>query len=60
MKEHKEIATKSREYQNMSKKKCTQECKKIEQLDAKKRLYRGEMQGILKHCFTLTICADYQ
>ena len=28
LKEHKEIATKSREYHNMSKKKCTQEWKK--------------------------------
>ena len=62
LKEHKETATKSREHCNTSKDKCKQQWREITQFSVKGVLCteEREKQGILQHCFTLTISANYQ
>ena len=60
--EHKEVATKSREYFKISKDKCAQSWSQIVQLgsiSSQTAAERDELET-LQHCFTLTISADYQ
>ena len=59
LKKHKEDATKAREYYKDTVDKCKSNWSKIMQLTQKEQLTAGEKES-LKHCFTLTISADYQ
>jgi hypothetical protein len=61
-KEHKDDATKAREYYKASVDKCKTNWCNINQLTRKHPLTAGEEEELesLKHCFTLTISADYQ
>ena len=60
--EHKEIATKSREYYKANTEKCKKEWKEIMRLTNIKPLSKCDREELerTKHCFTLTISADYQ
>ena len=62
MKQHKEDATKAREYYRESVDKCRKNWNDIMRLTSRRPLTpmeRDEMET-LQHCFTLTISADYQ
>ena len=62
MKQHKEDATKAREYYRESGDKCRKNWNDIMRLTSRRPLTpmeRDEMET-LQHCFTLTISADYQ
>ena len=61
-KEHKDDATKAREYYKESVDKCKANWSNIMKLTQKHPLTTGEEEELesLKHCFTLTISADYQ
>ena len=60
--QHREEATKSREYYKSCKDRCSQNWKRIVLLTEKSHLTQAEKDELqtLKHCFTLTISADYQ
>ena len=58
--EHKDDATKAREYYKESVDKCKTNWSNIMQLTRKHPLTTGEELESLKHCFTLTISTDYQ
>ena len=60
--EHKENATKAREYYKESVQKCKTSWNKIMQLTNKTPLTAREREELesLQHCFTLTLSADYQ
>lgn len=59
---HKEVATKSREYHNLSKEKCKQQWREIGQLTNKTPKSRNDRAELVRkqHCFLLIISADYQ
>ena len=61
LREHKDVATKSREYYKGSTDKCKEQWSAITQLTNKDVLSRSEREDLeRKHGFTLTISADYQ
>ena len=62
LRQHKDVATKSREYYKASTDKCRLQWSDITQLTSKSVLSRNEREELerKKHSFTLTISADYQ
>ena len=62
LREHKDVATKSRDYYKASKERCMQQWADIMQLTQKSILTSSEKEELerKKHCFTLTVSADYQ
>lgn len=60
--QHKEVATKSRDYYKTSVDKCKHDWSEIVALISKRTPTSVEREKLqcLKHCFTLTISADYQ
>jgi vacuolar-type H+-ATPase subunit I/STV1 len=59
---HKEVATKSREYHNVSKEKRKRQWREIVELTKKTPKSRNDREELVRkqHCFTLIISADYQ
>ena len=62
LQEHKDIACESPQYYKEMKQKCCEQWKEITTSDSKSNRSSAEDDRLeqLKHCFTLTISADYQ
>ena len=62
LQEHKDIARESLEYYKEMKEKCSEQWREITLLESKSERNTLENDKLeqLKHCFTLTISADYQ
>ena len=62
LQEHKDIARESLEYYKEMKEKCCEQWKEITTLESKadRNTTEDEKLEQLKHCFTLTVSADYQ